>query len=303
MFPASHWEKIAKRYPKNIYLITKEATMKTIFSRFAVLVVLAFSAIGAYAQDDAKGEMTATPEKSCTVSTADARIVQVRVGPGENRTSVTFLPADIEVEVTGQTADDNDNLWYQVDKEVAAPGRAINEAWVLAETVITSGSCDDVTDTAAPPIIPIITRPTPAASEADSEASGDSDEPAPATDIKPNDGLWTLSWGPTITFYCPNTGSETVPTIDYFGASNMHIPTQVINITHETYLGFIFFDTPLTPTGNGAYQGDVYFVDDEGLLPSTVYVDAINTPNQMVGRIYTSDGTCSGTFTYIANHN
>ena len=80
--------------------------MKTIFSTFLVFAVLVLASVGVYAQDDA-AEETPTSEVSCTASTPDARTVNVRVGPGENRTSVAFLPANVDVAVTGQAEDDD----------------------------------------------------------------------------------------------------------------------------------------------------------------------------------------------------
>lgn len=52
---------------------------------------------------------------NCTVSTDQARTVRVRVGFGENRTVVTFLPIDTEFAVVGQNTDDSGATWYALD--------------------------------------------------------------------------------------------------------------------------------------------------------------------------------------------
>jgi hypothetical protein len=271
--------------------------MKTVFSALVTLAVLVLASVGVYAQD-----ATATPEPkntptSCTVSTQEARVVRVRVGPGENRTSVTFLPDHVEVVVSGQAEDDAGNLWYQVDKEVAAPGRAINEAWVLAEEVETSGACAAIADAAAPPIIPIIQRPTPSADGTDSAGE------TAATNIMPNAGSWTLGWGPSITFSCPGQTSETVSTRDYVSAADMQWTSELTNMGISIY-PFMFHDTLMRDMGNGTYQGELFFFDDTGeMVTSTVYIDAIVSPNQMAGRTITSAFECTTTFTWTANHN
>jgi hypothetical protein len=270
--------------------------MKTIYSVLTTVAVLLLSVTAIYAQDTGVGEAIANSSATCTISTDEARTVRVRVGPGENRTSVTFLPENVEVPVTGQIEDEDGNIWFQVDKETAAPERAINEAWVLAEEVETSGDCEAIVNASAPPIIPIIQRPTP-------DANRDSDE-VPATAIMPQGGRWTIAWGPTITFDCPDSGRETLPTIDFVGASGMTVTTEVIEFGAGTTFPFIFFDALVRDTGNGTYSGELFYIDDEGIMyRSTVYVDAVMTRHQMVGRFITSNETCTATFTYVANHN
>ena len=77
----------------------------------------------------------------CVVSTPNAETVLVRVGPGFNRTQIDFLPADTPLTVLGLSQDDNGNVWYQVDRELAAPGKDIEEAWVLSTNVERSAGC------------------------------------------------------------------------------------------------------------------------------------------------------------------
>ena len=96
----------------------------------------------------------------CSISAESADSARVRVGPGENRTSVTFLPAGQNFPVLGIFEDEDGNTWFQLDKEEAAPGRAINEAWVAATDVDSTGDCDNIAETDAPPIIPISSNQT-----------------------------------------------------------------------------------------------------------------------------------------------
>jgi hypothetical protein len=270
--------------------------MKTIYSVLTTVAVLLLSVTAIYAQDTGVGEAIANSSATCTISTDEARTVRVRVGPGENRTSVTFLPENVEVPVTGQIEDEDGNIWFQVDKEVAAPERAINEAWVAAEEVETAGDCEEIVNAAAPPIIPIVQRPTP-------DANSDSDE-VPTTAIMPQGGRWTIAWGPTIIFDCADTGRETVATTEFVSASEMSFTTEVIEFGYGDPIPFIFMDAMLRNAGNDTYWGEIHYIDDDGnVYRSTVYVDAVMTRHQMVGRFITSNETCTVTFTYVANHN
>lgn len=130
-----------------------------------VVALFALSATWASAQNTPEAtpeetpeiDVEATPEAAqCFVSAETADTAQVRVGPGTNRTSVTFLPAGTEFVVQGQAEDTDGALWYRLDKQEAAPGKLINEAWVAAETVIASDGCESVAEVEAPPIIPIV---------------------------------------------------------------------------------------------------------------------------------------------------
>ena len=105
---------------------------------------------------------------SCFISTDQARTVRVRVGYGENRTSVTMLASNVDFEVKGQNADDNDLVWYALDKEEAAPGKSItgDVAWVAGNEVDAEGDCNAVPTIDASGIIPIRQDPpTPAPSD------------------------------------------------------------------------------------------------------------------------------------------
>lgn len=121
--------------------------------------------------------IAATPTLTpCTVSTSLDRTVRLRVGPGLNRSSIAFLPADRQFDVQGQLEDDDDAVWYQLDKFEAAPQRAeqVNEIWVAADDVTESGDCDQVGFSAAPPIIPI-----PSSSDSSDTSSSPTETPPP----------------------------------------------------------------------------------------------------------------------------
>lgn len=113
-------------------------------------------AIAATFNDSGASPMIATGGGGvCTVSVDTDDTARLRVGPGTNRTSVAFLPSRQEFEVLGRATDDAGAVWYQLDKDQAAPTRAVNEVWVAAADVNSRGNCDTVGEASAPPIIPI----------------------------------------------------------------------------------------------------------------------------------------------------
>lgn len=140
----------------------------------------------------------------CFVSTTEVDSVQVRVGPGTNRTVISFLPANVSFEVQGQTTIDDDSVWFKLAKEVAAPGKAVNETWIAAEGLDQEGDCENVADAFAPPIIPIRTAPpTPVpADPSNPDAPPPADQPAgggtnvdASGAILPQEGSWFQSFG------------------------------------------------------------------------------------------------------------
>jgi hypothetical protein len=108
----------------------------------------------------------------CTVSTNEERSVTVRVGPGTNRGSITFLPAGIEFTVLGEAEAEDGSKWWKLDKAEVAPHKSANEMWVAQEQVTSSGSCDNVSEASAPPIIAFTTTSSSGGSAAPFNAGG-----------------------------------------------------------------------------------------------------------------------------------
>ena len=100
--------------------------------------------------------------EACTVTAAAANSATVRVGPGENRTAITFLPADTAFTVLGVGEAADGSLWWKLDKAEVAPQSAAAELWVAQDDVTGSGDCAAVGAADAPPIIPITVQQPPA---------------------------------------------------------------------------------------------------------------------------------------------
>lgn len=144
---------------------------------------------------------------SCTVRTDTANTIQLRVGPGENRTVFAFLPANTAFTPLGQTEADDGSLWFQLDRETVAPQSAASEAWVAVDDVETTGDCAAVRDASAPPIVPI-TAVQPAASSNDS-GSTDNGSANTQGSIAPASGTWTITYGSTGKGSCLDDASFT----------------------------------------------------------------------------------------------
>lgn len=204
----------------------------------------------------------------CNVSATEANTVEVRVGPGTNRTVVSFLPADTEFPVLGKAIADDDSLWFKLDKDEAAPGKSVNETWILADSVAQDGECDAIADAAAPPIIPFIVQP------AANAAGDDIDVP---TFITPSSGTWRYVIG-DVFVSCPNGMTLSVPS---------DIPAQTVAVA-SSGPGDISLDLSIYPSS----APNTYTYSDSVVIDG----DPVSTS---VTVVVTSETTMSGTITFI----
>ncbi|MEO8607616.1 MAG: hypothetical protein ABI690_07030 [Chloroflexota bacterium] len=176
-----------------------------------VIAVMLSSNMVLRAQDttpEATPNIEITPEAAdtapCMVHTESAHSVSVRVGPGTNRTSFIFLPADEDFEVLGKAEDDAGGVWWKLDRAIVAPKKSAAEAWVAQEDVTATGDCEAVLDVNAPPIIPISAPPN--APETTPEAGSDT---SGVEAITPLAGTWTIVYPANAAGSCAK-GSKTV---------------------------------------------------------------------------------------------
>jgi hypothetical protein len=80
--------------------------------------------------------------------------VEVRVGPGKNRGVFTTLPPYQDFLVIGQAYDDEQVVWWEIDKSQIPGGDTASSLWVSSEDVLEKGDCPAVVRVEAPPIIP-----------------------------------------------------------------------------------------------------------------------------------------------------
>lgn len=228
---------------------------------------------------------------SCFVSVTTERSAALRVGPGENRSSVAFLPAGTEFVVLGQAEDSAGNTWFKLDKAEAAPRSAASEVWVAAANVNTTGACSAVADAAAPPINPIIAAPP-----ASSSGAGDQSGAAAAPGTMPAAGTWVLTFNRTLNASCAGTSNFSLDLVNDLGWSQSDINyTSSLSLSGS---GFNFGGSFYRPQGGANFVGSETFPDGTNAQAYATVIDSGRMSGSMVGN-FTIDGTaCSITFTF-----
>ncbi len=224
----------------------------------------------------------------CFVSVDSAQTARLRVGPGENRTSVAFLPPNDEFSVTGRFEAADGSVWYQLDKEEAAPQSAANEIWVSADEVETVGDCDTVGDTAAPPVVPIV-----GGGGAGGQAGGGS---PPTTGAIPLSGTWRFVFNPTANASCQGGGNVVLNTSDVVSGDFTEFLT-VLNGGAQVRWGG---DTWVFNADTGEYIGIITLSATSEIPVAQIYLrvtSASTMSGSMVGNAVFDGFPCSVTLT------
>lgn len=116
--------------------------------RFFAICLILYIAVPSIAQ-----EATQEAVEPCVVTTETARTIQIRVGPGENRSVYAFLPENQEFEVFGQATMPDETQWWKLDRTEVAPKKLADQAWIFVDDVTAFGDCDAVPEAPPPPII------------------------------------------------------------------------------------------------------------------------------------------------------
>ncbi|MDX2160408.1 MAG: hypothetical protein SF162_03690 [bacterium] len=225
----------------------------------------------------------------CFVSVDAENAARLRVGPGENRTAVAFLPAGGTFDVTGRFEDDAGNIWYQLIKAEAAPQSAAAEIWVLADEVESQGDCDVIGQADAPPVIPILNAPPAQLSGGESVV-----ESAPAvTGIIPVSGFYGVDFlTANVDISCQGTTSAQIPASEVFSGGIANTLTVLSGGAQIDFGGDIW-----TRAGD-TYAGDVQFAPGSEIPNGVVFLTATRT-TELRGTLtsnYTIDGVpCSYT--------
>lgn len=86
----------------------------------------------------------AATEAPCTVQALNNFDVFIRVGPGTNRATLNFLPANVPVLVLSQSSASDGSLWWQIDKSEVLPDATAPSIWVAQDEVVAEGNCEAV---------------------------------------------------------------------------------------------------------------------------------------------------------------
>lgn len=227
--------------------------------------------------------------KACTVSTGKKRSVELRVGPGTNRTSVAFLPTGTQFTVLGKSSDKDGKVWFQLDKKEAAPKSSAKEVWVLSTSVTTSGDCASVANASAPPIVPITHVSPPAKTDSGSTTASSSGT------IAPQAGTWTVSFSRQTNASCAGTDNFVLNTsevwLDWTEADYVrNVEIQAVTPDH-----FIFDGTLFQGTGNNHYMGSWTFEDGKNTQMYLTVLSPTSIAGQMIGNVGSGDEACSAT--------
>lgn len=204
----------------------------------------------------------------CLIGTDQPRTVLVRIGYGENRTSVTTLAVDTEFEALGQNTDDSNNLWFALDKEIAAPGKSIrgDVAWVAAATVETIGDCDQLTLVPASGLLPIAPQlatndSTAIADNASADTSSNTEPEATSRPSRPPANYLSRHLLLVDQSYCSTTPIDVAYRSNYYTSGGTHVPEGV---DPETFRA----GTTVSITMNGqalvASEASFILVDGDG---------------------------------------
>lgn len=242
----------------------------------------------------------------CFVSTADEGTVQLRVGPGENRSVITFLPAGGDFTVTGSFNDNDGGVWFQLDKAEVAPDSPAAELWVFSEDVDATADCDDVVAVNAPPIIPASNRPPTTTTTTTGGGSGSTGNTGNTgtTGGSIVNGLWSLYYSPTGNASCIGGQNVSINTQEFLGttveANVLSVQNGVIVSSAAQNDGGVS-QAEFTVTGPGQYTISYNY---GGGVNSQVYLNVVSS-RSMVGQEifnFSIDGTaCSGTISITAS--
>ncbi|MEO1645048.1 MAG: fasciclin domain-containing protein [Chloroflexota bacterium] len=258
----------------------------------------------------------------CFVSTDSSDTARVHVGPDSGRTAITFLDADVQYTVTGRNENDAGEVWYQLDKDEAAPGRPVNEVWVAASSVDSVGDCDEIEDTAAPPVITSSGQPASLTGTGSSSTSssntgtvgtttdtndtdntgnagstgntGTSSQPAGQsnTGVVPNSGTYTVSLAEFTNASCVTTSNVPIPSADVWTSLTFTVSVSASSTQ-------MVFDGALLTFNNGSYSGQVT-VDGIFVTVIVTPVSATSFGGAIIISFQSGGENCSGTTNFSA---
>lgn len=214
----------------------------------------------------------------CYISAPAGEQVRLRVGPGFNRGALTYLPGG-DYLVLGQAEDEDEQIWFKLNKDDVAPERSAREVWVQKIDVEQRGGCNAVADAFAAPLIPI---PVVENGVVTVRTNG---IPPGEGDIVPVAGGYTLSYGTWGASSCMNGDQRAFAVGEEQGQLKpMSGPLQI----WEDGASFTFEGIIFEREAVGSYLGQVQFgngkVEYFRLFPrSGYYLEGQRTQNISAG--------------------
>lgn len=225
--------------------------------------------------------------ETCRVST-DRDTVDLRVGPGRNRTVLASMPAGRRFEAVGRFVASDGSIWFQLKKEEVLPQSSASQVWVAGRDVEQSGDCDRVVLTQAPPIIPISNPVTPFT------LSG---TPLPPDSVIPQAGRWTMYYAAESLSSCERGGTRRFPTTRLFGDKTSL--TSLLNVSSDG-TALVFAGVSFTRSQN-IYRGAIT-LDSGATITIAFFVGTTPTVmgGEMIYSIISNGVGCSITTPFTA---
>lgn len=222
----------------------------------------------------------------CIVNTDKARTATVRVGPGENRTAITFLKPNQDYTVEGRLVDASSAVWYRLVKTEVDPGTSAAELWTAAEGLNAVGGCDTVGEAVAPPLRPIIqARPTSVPGSSTTTTT----DPAEGL-IIPESGTWLFLYNSNALVSCQGTNTIEVPISELDWP-----PSEVVTIESSPDGSFLYVGDFLHVRINDtAYLGD-YNVDGSNIQAYLFPQSSTRLSGEFRENFVWDGWSCSGT--------
>ena len=272
---------------------------------------------------------TAEPAEPCYVSVETAGTATLHVGPGSARGAVAFLPANQSFIVIGRFVADDNSVWYQLNKNDAAPQSAALEIWVAQTEVVGEGGCEAVTAVDAPPVIRAggsgvqglngggassggtsggTTSGGGTSSGGPSGAGGTSGggtsgggtssgggggQPAPAGAIIPVSGNYTFNAASETLGSCEGTDTIRIPSIEIVGSEWMSWPASVS--VGSGGASVVINGDGFTRNDEGVYYGSFTFDDGTNSQARFTAVSTTNLSGSLTYNFRIDDLPCSAT--------
>ncbi|MEP7294172.1 MAG: hypothetical protein ABI835_20460, partial [Chloroflexota bacterium] len=219
--------------------------------------------------------------------------------PGTNRGAISFLPANTDVTATGRIELDDGSVWYQLDKSQAAPhGTPAAELWVFEEQVTTSGDCENVGETAAPPVIhaaPQVVAPPP------NDSGNPQTTPATITPglLQPSAGTWIFNINPTINASCTGTTNAAIPATEFYDSLTETYSLRTLTADSFNYGGEVMTRYP----GSNTFSGSFNFEDGSNAQIRFEVASATSMRGELIGNLFLDGGlSCNVTVLFATNH-
>lgn len=208
----------------------------------------------------------------CGIVTVGEESVPLRVGAGESRGMLGYFSSEEPISVLDSLTDDDGNLWWQLDKDQAAPNSAAGEVWIAASDVQTLTDCD----------ADVVAAPSEAAPTSSESVSGNEATTTqiftdlPPDSLLPEDGVYTA----TFELMVASCEEDIEPMRETRARQPVQVSVEVLEGGGSIQVG----ESRLDWLELNTYEGWTDFEFDGQLLPTRFYL-RVESETLLVGSI------------------